>query len=265
MPALKPASHHIQEIFMLARELVGNGPRKVVVMHCWLSDHTMFASMMPHLDTEEFTYAFVDFNGYGRSSSAPLPATIEDMGKGVFALTDSLGWQNFYILGHSMGGMAAQWMAATRPEKVRALALLTPVPARGFPMDEATAGFFGAAAGSDSVRAQVSATVTADRYSDASINYMVSLSHQGSPETIARYLDIWQNGDVSEYVTGKYQGPVRALVGEFDPVITKALMEVTVGKYFPQASIKTVHGGAHYPPLEVPALTASLVEEFFLE
>lgn len=250
---------------MLGSKIVGNGPRKVVALHSWLGDHSTYVPMIPYLDTEEFTYAFADFRGYGQSQALTLHDAIDDIGADILALTDSLGWPNFHVLGHSMGGLVAQWLAAARPERIRSLALLTAVPARGFPMDEAMSGFFGAAAGSPDIRAKITALVTANRYSEAFIRRMVAISEQGTQEAIAHYLQMWTQTDIEAFVAGKYTGPVKAFVGEFDPVITAPLMEETVRKNFPQSSIGVVAGAAHYPSLEAPCRTAAMVESFFLE
>ena len=48
-------------------------------------------------------------------------------------------------------------------------------------------------------------------------------------------------------------------MGQFDPVLTVDVARQTVLPHFPQASIETIDGAAHYPPLETPAFVASLL------
>ena len=57
-----------------------------------------------------------------------------------------LGLERFDLLGHSMGGQIAQWLAYTRPELVRRLVLVGTGPRAGVPTDPAdrTAELFAA-------------------------------------------------------------------------------------------------------------------------
>ena len=50
--------------------------------------------------------------GYGESASLLAPSTIRENAEMVFTLLDHLALDRFYLLGHSMGGMIAQEMAA---------------------------------------------------------------------------------------------------------------------------------------------------------
>jgi pimeloyl-ACP methyl ester carboxylesterase len=49
------------------------------------------------------------------------------MAASAMAAADSLGWDHFDILGHSMGGATALRVATLTPERVSAVVALTPV------------------------------------------------------------------------------------------------------------------------------------------
>ncbi|HNA98745.1 MAG TPA: alpha/beta hydrolase [Marmoricola sp.] len=53
--------------------------------------------------------------------SGPTPYTLKDMGDDAFGVLDTLGWDSAHVVGISMGGMIAQTMAITQPERVRSL------------------------------------------------------------------------------------------------------------------------------------------------
>ena len=59
--------------------------------------------------------------GYGESSKMTAPSTIRENATQVFELLDYLKIDTFNLLGHSMGGMIVQEMAALFPERVNKL------------------------------------------------------------------------------------------------------------------------------------------------
>jgi pimeloyl-ACP methyl ester carboxylesterase len=70
-----------------------------------------------------FTAIAVDLPGYGDSPSIE-PYDMAGLAGAVRALVDSLGPERVAIVGHSMGGMAAQELMARSPSRIAALALI---------------------------------------------------------------------------------------------------------------------------------------------
>jgi 3-oxoadipate enol-lactonase len=64
-----------------------------------------------------------DFRGNGNSDEPPGPATMATFMDDTLALLDELGVGRAHIYGQSFGGMVAQEIALTRPERVRTLIL----------------------------------------------------------------------------------------------------------------------------------------------
>ena len=67
-----------------------------------------------------------DLPGAGRSPFAGA-CSIESFADDIEAVMDASGLQTASIVGHSMGTIAVQYFAATRPERVEKVALLGPV------------------------------------------------------------------------------------------------------------------------------------------
>jgi pimeloyl-ACP methyl ester carboxylesterase len=61
---------------------------------------------------------------YMTGRTSPVPYTLEDLAEDVAALLDHLGIDSAHVVGASMGGMIAQVLAGTRPERVRSLAVI---------------------------------------------------------------------------------------------------------------------------------------------
>src|SRR4051794_3195112 len=127
---------------MVWHETIGHGPTKVLLIHGWFWDHNVFAPMHDAINRELFTYAFFDIRGYGRSRGLTGEYSISEMVADAASLAAELGWAEFHVVGHSMGGKVAQKLAMDLNSKVRSVVALTPVPACALTFDQATYDFF---------------------------------------------------------------------------------------------------------------------------
>jgi len=232
---MTPNTHH----------LLGSGPHRVLVLHGWFGDAHAFAPMEPALSADEFTYAFMDYRGYGGMRDAPGEFTMDEIAADALALADHL-----------------QRVLATAPARVRKLVALTPVPASGVPFDEAGwALFSGAAASADNRHAIIDYT-TGNRLSKTWVRRMVdySLAHAAQP-AFAAYLRAWAKTDFSGEVAGMPL-PVKVIVGEHDPALTPTMMQTTFLSTYPDCELEVMANAGHYPMHETPVALATSIENF---
>jgi pimeloyl-ACP methyl ester carboxylesterase len=69
-----------------------------------------------------------DQRGLGRTEVPPEPYSMADYAADALALLDEVGWKRCRIVGVSFGGMVAQELAVTAPERVERLALVCTSP-----------------------------------------------------------------------------------------------------------------------------------------
>ena len=100
---------------MVWHKTIGTGPTKAIVIHGWFWDHRVFTPIFDCIDTDRYTFAFPDIRGYGNSRNAGGDYTIGEVAADAIALADQLGWHEFHVVGHSMGGKAAQKVAMDAP------------------------------------------------------------------------------------------------------------------------------------------------------
>jgi 3-oxoadipate enol-lactonase len=81
-----------------------------------------------------------DQRGLGRTAVPPGPFTMADYAADAAALLDAVGWDRCRVVGISFGGMVAQELAVTWPERVERLGLLCTSPggpdAASYPLHE---------------------------------------------------------------------------------------------------------------------------------
>lgn len=77
----------------------------------------------PCLDalTERWRVVRHDHRGQGGSPVPPGPYTVDDLGRDVLALMDTLGLEHAAYAGISIGGMVGLWLAAHAPERITRL------------------------------------------------------------------------------------------------------------------------------------------------
>jgi pimeloyl-ACP methyl ester carboxylesterase len=247
---------------MIGYEMFGNGAEKILVFHGWGLDHSAFASMYPALDTQTFTFAFMDYRGCGLSKNQNGLLSIEEIGKDAIELADHLKWNTFHLIGHSMGGMVVQWVASEIPSRIKSAVAVTPVPACGSPQIPQERRHFLLKAG-DSAEglAMFFMAGTANRHNMAWAKSMAEKSLSITDhEVYAKYTLAWADTNFLEKVMG-VKVPLKVLVGDHD-TITAEMIEQTILKWFPNSELEVLSNCGHYPMFEIPINLASICQDF---
>ncbi|RCW42841.1 pimeloyl-ACP methyl ester carboxylesterase [Halopolyspora algeriensis] len=246
----------------LPHDLIGSGPRKVMVLHGWLGDSTSFGPIRPYLDTETFGYAFVDYRGYGEARDTPGEYTVGEAAQDVLDTAEALGWDRFSLIGHSMGGMVAQHVLLAAAERVEALVGISPVPASGVPFDEQGWQLFSGAAEAPEQRRAIIDLTTGNRLPAAWLDAMVDRSvGRTDKAAFRRYLDSWSGTDIHDRVEGSTT-PVLVLAGAHDPALSPEVMKDTWLQWYSRAELEVFTDAGHYAPDEVPLALVSHCEGF---
>lgn len=97
----------------------------LLALHGWLDNAASFDRLAPLL-CRHFHIVALDLPGHGRSEHRPPGAWYHyvDYPGEVLAAADQLGWQQFGLLGHSLGGTLASVLAAAWAERVGQLLLI---------------------------------------------------------------------------------------------------------------------------------------------
>lgn len=112
----------------------------LLALHGWLDNAASFDALAPLL-AERFRIVALDLPGHGRSQHRPPGVRYHfvDYLDDVLAAIDALGWAQCSLLGHSLGGGIASFIAAAFPERVQNLFLIEVAGAVSAPVEKSLA------------------------------------------------------------------------------------------------------------------------------
>ena len=104
----------------------GLGQRPFLLLHGFTGAKEDFTDWLDPLAGAGWHAVAPDLRGHGASSKPESEDaySFEILAHDALRLTDALGWERFAVLGHSMGGMVAQFVAHQAPERFDALVLM---------------------------------------------------------------------------------------------------------------------------------------------
>ncbi len=106
----------------IAYRITGNGPPVMMLMGFGATMDLWSEAFIKSL-SKHFQVIVLDNRGTGASIGPEGPVSIKDFATDIVGLMDKLGFKKAHIFGISMGGMIAQQVAVSYPERVEKLVL----------------------------------------------------------------------------------------------------------------------------------------------
>ncbi len=107
-------------------ELSGEGEGVLLIMG-YRMPGAAWRFQVPTL-SERYRVCTYDNRGVGPSEAPGKAWSMAELAEDAHRMLDTLGWARAHVVGVSMGGMIAQELAITRPERVRSLSLIATHP-----------------------------------------------------------------------------------------------------------------------------------------
>jgi pimeloyl-ACP methyl ester carboxylesterase len=249
----------------------GEGPERVVFIHGFQASARIWRMTQEALPADRYQSIAINNRGAGASEAPPDDADfgIEPFAADAFELVSQLGWRDFTLVGHSMGGPTATQFAVDHPSLLKGLVLLDPADPDGRGADMAPEAIDQlidarmAARREQQARGAVGDAIDA-RAATAPADLMRALAQdmRNAPERRLR-------GSMRSMMTVRLGERVKALPmpvlmagGDADELIPVAAMLATWAKYPAGAGLAFWHGVGHSPNLDCPAELAALIRRF---
>lgn len=223
---------------------------------------------LPQLDalSDAFRVIAVDHRGHGQSPVIEGPASIADLAGDVQETIGKLGVEAYGVVGLSLGGAVAQYLAANDP-KVTSAALLCTAPKFGTPESWHERA--------RTVRADSTAALA-----DAVVGRWFSEGWIADhPASTAFYRDMIANTPAEGYAAcsealadwdfadqlGSITVPVLVLAGADDPSTPPEVLKEIGDKVAGESTYVEISPGAHVPTIEAPQEVTDALRAHFTE
>jgi pimeloyl-ACP methyl ester carboxylesterase len=231
----------------------------VLVVHGWMMTGAVWDTMFLSLDGRGRKFIVPDQRGTGASTRTGTDYSLAQHAQDLVAVLDATNTKSAVVIGHSMGGQLALYLAAHYPERVRAVMALNPVPPEGLPLPPDAAGLFRTSAGDRGKQGTILG-LACKSLSEEEKNRLLDLAGSVCSASIEGAFDAWVAGGFDDKL-GAVTAPVLVLATD-DPFLPPEFLKASIVSKIARGRLAVLHGAGHYPQCERPQETAALIEAF---
>ena len=234
----------------------GVGPCLVFLHYFGGSSHT-WGEVIDYLQ-EGFDCIALDLRGWGDSPAPDEGYSVADTGRDVENTLQTLGVGEYVLVGHSMGGKVAQWMAAQSAPGLTRLLLAAPSPLSPEPMSDTSRRDLREAWGDRDACRAILANITAQALPPIAAQGVLADNLRASRAAWHAWCDLGSR----ENLAGDYAHiniPTALLAGECDAPLSPAFLHEHVAARLTHCPVSVVSGAGHLLPLEAPEAVAGFI------
>ncbi len=238
--------------------------KNLVFVHGFLGGSAQWAAQADAFSLH-FNVVTVDLPGFGLKSHMDAPERIGGYADFVLDELSSLGVEQFYLLGHSMGGMIVQEMTAQAPERIERLVLygtgpIGMMPGRFESIDESRRR--ASEDGADATGKRIAATWFLKRERAEQYPICAELAVKASLQAISAGLTAMETWSGLSALP-RIGVPTLVLWGDCDRAYPWSQPE-QLWRQIPGALLAVIPGCSHAVHLEKPHLFNAMLEDFLL-
>ena len=200
----------------------------------------------------------IDLRGWGSSEATLTGYAVADMADDVQGILAALNLPRFVLIGHSMGGKAAQLLAARAVPGLERLLLIGPSPLSPEPMTYDDRDDMRSAWGDADAARKTLGTIAKLPLSEAWQAQTIEDNLRASRAAWEAWADLGSLEDLSS-LASQITVPAAVLAGEKDPVLSPDVLTREVTARIPGATQTVLPGAGHLLPLEAPEAVAEWI------
>lgn len=217
--------------------------------------------------SERFEVVVPDLRGFGNSEKPPGPYSIRQYAEDVLDLMDQLGFEQFHVLGYSMGGAIALQLGATSLSRLRSMVVVNSLPS--FALDHwrkqmlvlvriVMARF----AGMDRLARFAAKRLFPEPHQEHLRRKMIKRHRHNKAHAYLAAVEALKGWSVEEWLAGMY---VPALIVSSDMDYTGPEEKEAYAQRMPDARFELISNSRHGTPYDQVEVFNRLAMEFLLE
>jgi 3-oxoadipate enol-lactonase len=244
----------------LCCERRGAGARHVLFVHGWISSRRMWYDVADRLDAGAFNLQLLDFRGCGRSDRPRDGHDLESYASDVRVALAAID-APVTLVGHSMGGKVAQYVAAEQPANLERLILVAPGTAQAARTStrhrELTLETYG-------YRERIERFQRSAMQREVGEAVMERIVDDALVASFEHWIGWYDSGRVSDFSDrlANIAVPVLAIAGSNDPLVPASRVKREVTGAIDGALFVELRDAGHNLPIEAPDDIAEAVRRF---
>jgi pimeloyl-ACP methyl ester carboxylesterase len=230
----------------------------VVFIHGFLDSHDAWSALIDALPADTPRAFAVDLRGAGLRNHEAGPYTLEQAASDVIDEMERQDLGAALLVGHSMGAQIAERVATRRPDLVATLVLMTPAPLAGNALPDEVRQLLrhcgGNADAQRSIRQMFSRNLP-----PAWLERLLDGDRLMQPAAVEGYYDAFTSGHPDGATRSRFTGTTHLIGAVEDPVFTPDYIAAERASRFPSAALTMIEQCGHWPHLEQPQRTASVL------
>ncbi|MDP3277379.1 MAG: alpha/beta hydrolase [Deltaproteobacteria bacterium] len=236
----------------------GDGPKAVLLVHGWMVSSAVWQWLLPSLDLKGRRVIVPDLRGAGASGRPTESYTLAAYAQDLVAVLEDATCAQATVVGHSMGGQIAQYLAVHHADRVSALVGLCPVPASGMALPEDAKGLFRTSGGDRGKQATI-LSLACKSLTEERREVMLDDAATVSSAAISQGFDAWAAGFEGDLATVAVP---TLIVATDDPFLPVDFLRQSIASKVQNGRIAYLPGAGHYPQVERSAETLAVLEAF---
>lgn len=249
-------------MIILGHKILGTGTKKIIFLHELMGNYKNYEAIFPYLNTEEFTFIFVDLRGYGLSKEIDGDYSCLEASIDIKNLITQLDLEDVVLVAHSMSTLIAQKIALI-DKRVTRLILITPIPPTGIKLSQIAQDKLINEMNDNKNKIEEIVYSASKRHNQAWAKSRIKMAYEASSvKARVGYMKMYLETDFSSEVKN-INIPIKIIVGKYDfPIFALKLVTKQFSYFYNDLEIIECQEAGHYPMLECPVYFASKIEEF---